>query len=85
MQLDDLNAIAEKEKAAAKKVCLRVCMSAGCMSSQADVTKKNLDAAVKAKARKRKSKCAAWVAWLLRSRPTRGVDHQHGEEELLNL
>jgi bidirectional [NiFe] hydrogenase diaphorase subunit len=46
MQLDDLNAIAEKKKAAAKKVCLRTCMSAGCMSSKADVIKKNLENAV---------------------------------------
>ena len=48
MQLDDLNAIAEKHKSSRKKICLRSCMSAGCMSSQADVTKKNLEAEVKA-------------------------------------
>ena len=46
MQLDDLNAIAEKEKASEKKHCLRVCMSAGCMSSGADVLKKNLQTSV---------------------------------------
>jgi len=48
MQLDDLNALAEKHKAARKKICLRTCMSAGCMSSQADVIKKNLETEVKA-------------------------------------
>ncbi|MGA2683809.1 MAG: NADH-quinone oxidoreductase subunit NuoF [Verrucomicrobiota bacterium] len=48
MQLDDLNAIAEKHKSSRKKICLRSCMSAGCMSSQADVIKKNLEAEVKA-------------------------------------
>jgi bidirectional [NiFe] hydrogenase diaphorase subunit len=48
MQLDDLSAIAEKHKNSRKKICLRSCMSAGCMSSQADVTKKNLEAEVKA-------------------------------------
>ncbi len=40
MQLDDLQTIAEKHQASRKKFCLRTCMSAGCMSSQADVIKK---------------------------------------------
>ncbi len=48
MQLEDLNALAEKERAARKKTCLRTCMSAGCLSSQSDKLKKNLDAAVAA-------------------------------------
>jgi bidirectional [NiFe] hydrogenase diaphorase subunit len=48
MQLDDLNAIAAKHTASRKKIILRACMSAGCMSSQADVIKKNLEAEVKA-------------------------------------
>ncbi len=48
MQLDDLNAIAEKTKNSRKKIILRSCMSAGCMSSQADVIKKNLEAEAKA-------------------------------------
>ena len=47
MQLDDLNAIAEKQNSSRKKIILRTCMSAGCMSSQADVIKKNLEAEVK--------------------------------------
>ncbi len=48
MQLDDLNAIAGKHIGSRKKITLRTCMSAGCMSSQADVIKKNLEAEVKA-------------------------------------
>jgi bidirectional [NiFe] hydrogenase diaphorase subunit len=48
MQLDDLNAIAGKHISSRKKIILRTCMSAGCMSSQADVIKKNLEAEVKA-------------------------------------
>jgi len=47
MQLDDLNAIAEKHRNSRKKIIVRSCMSAGCMSSQADVTKKNLEAEAK--------------------------------------
>jgi bidirectional [NiFe] hydrogenase diaphorase subunit len=48
MQLDDLTEIAEKHNASRKKIILRTCMSAGCMSSQADLIKKNLEAEVKA-------------------------------------
>ena len=48
MQLEDLNAIAEKERAARKPTCLRTCMSAGCLSSHSDQLKKNLDQAVTA-------------------------------------
>jgi bidirectional [NiFe] hydrogenase diaphorase subunit len=48
MQLEDLIALAEKERAARKPTCLRTCMSAGCLSSQSDKLKKNLDAAVAA-------------------------------------
>ena len=48
MQLDDLHAIAGKHIGSRKKITLRTCMSAGCMSSQADVIKKNLEAEVKA-------------------------------------
>jgi len=43
MQLDDLIAIAEKHKGSRKKIIVRTCMSAGCMSSQADVIKRNLE------------------------------------------
>jgi bidirectional [NiFe] hydrogenase diaphorase subunit len=46
MQLEDLNAIADKERAARKPTCLRTCMSAGCLSSHSDQLKKNLDQAV---------------------------------------
>jgi bidirectional [NiFe] hydrogenase diaphorase subunit len=48
MQLDDLTALAEKERSTRKPTCLRTCMSAGCLSSQSDKLKKNLDAAVAA-------------------------------------
>jgi bidirectional [NiFe] hydrogenase diaphorase subunit len=87
MQLDDLNAIAEKEKSAAKKVCLRTCMSAGCMSSQADVIKKNLDAEVKAQGLEaevevRRVGCMGFCG----QGPLVGVDHHHeGREELFEF
>ncbi len=48
MQLEDLNALAEKERSGRKPTCLRTCMSAGCLSSQSDQLKRNLDAAVAA-------------------------------------
>jgi bidirectional [NiFe] hydrogenase diaphorase subunit len=48
MQLDDLNAIAEKQNNSRKKIILRTCMSAGCMSSQSDLILKNLGAEAKA-------------------------------------
>jgi bidirectional [NiFe] hydrogenase diaphorase subunit len=47
MQIEDLKAHAEKHKASRKKIIMRTCMSAGCMSSRADVIKKNLEVAVK--------------------------------------
>ena len=47
MVIDDLNAIAEKERAARKKTVIRCCMAAGCMSSGSDTVKKNLEQAVK--------------------------------------
>ncbi|HTL73465.1 MAG TPA: NuoF family protein [bacterium] len=47
MQIEDLKALAEKHKSGRKKITMRACMSAGCMSSRADVIKKNLEAAVK--------------------------------------
>ena len=86
MQLDDLNAIADKEKASAKKVCLRTCMSAGCMSSRADVIKKNLDAEVKAQGMEaevevRRVGCMGFCG----QGPLVGVDHQHGDEELFEF
>ena len=46
MQIEDLNAIAEKHIASRKKIIVRTCMSAGCMSSRADVIKANLEKAV---------------------------------------
>ncbi len=46
MVIDDLNAIAAKEKSAAKKTVIRCCMAAGCMSSQSEAVKKNLEQAV---------------------------------------
>ena len=47
MVIDDLNAIAEKERAARKKTVIRCCMAAGCMSSNSEAVKKNLEQAVK--------------------------------------
>jgi bidirectional [NiFe] hydrogenase diaphorase subunit len=47
MQIEDLKTLAEKHKSSRKKITMRTCMSAGCMSSRADVIKKNLEAAVK--------------------------------------
>ena len=47
MQIEDLNAIAEKHIASRKKIIVRTCMSAGCMSSRADAIKTNLEKAVK--------------------------------------
>lgn len=78
MQLDDLNTIAAKRKAATKKVCLRTCMSAGCMSSQADVIKKNLEAEVKAQGMEadvevRRVGCMGFCG----QGPLVGVDHHH--------
>ena len=48
MQLDDLNAITEKQNNSRKKYVLRTCMSAGCMSSQADLIKANLESEARA-------------------------------------
>ena len=47
MVIDDLNEIAEKERAARKKTVIRCCMAAGCMSSSSEAVKKNLEQAVK--------------------------------------
>jgi bidirectional [NiFe] hydrogenase diaphorase subunit len=47
MVIDDLNTIAEKERAARKKIVIRCCMAAGCMSSNSEGVKKNLEQAVK--------------------------------------
>jgi bidirectional [NiFe] hydrogenase diaphorase subunit len=86
MQLDDLNAIAEKKKASAKKHCLRTCTSAGCMSSKADVIRKNLEAAVKEQGMEsevevRRVGCMGFCG----PGPLVGVDHQDGAEELFEF
>src|SRR5215467_49293 len=86
MQIDDLKALAEKEKASAKKHCLRTCMSAGCMSSRADVIKKNLEAAVKeqgmeADVEVRRVGCMGFCG----QGPLVGVDHKDGAEELFEF
>ena len=47
MVIDDLNEIAEKERAARKKYVIRCCMAAGCMSSNSKGVKEGLDKAVK--------------------------------------
>ena len=46
MLLDELKGIAEKEGAARKQICVRCCMSAGCMSSQSAEIKQALEKAV---------------------------------------
>jgi bidirectional [NiFe] hydrogenase diaphorase subunit len=47
MVIDDLNEIAEKERAGRKKYVVRCCMAAGCMSSDSKAVKEALDKAVK--------------------------------------
>ena len=47
MVIDDLNEIAEKERAGRKKTVIRCCLAAGCMSSSSEAVKKNLEQAVK--------------------------------------
>jgi bidirectional [NiFe] hydrogenase diaphorase subunit len=49
MTLEELDAITQKEEAAQKSICVRCCMSAGCLSSQSDEIKKAMDAAVTAR------------------------------------
>jgi len=46
MQLEELNGIAKKEQAGRKPVCIRCCMSAGCLSSQSAEIKQALEKAV---------------------------------------
>src|ERR1700745_428304 len=48
MVIDDLIEIAEKERAARKRITLRCCLAAGCMSSNSKGVKEALDKAVKA-------------------------------------
>ena len=47
MDIDDLNEIAQKERATRKKYVVRCCMAAGCMSSDSKGVKDALDQAVK--------------------------------------
>jgi len=47
MDIDDLNEIAAKERAAGKKFTLRCCMAAGCVSSNSKGVKEALEKAVK--------------------------------------
>jgi bidirectional [NiFe] hydrogenase diaphorase subunit len=47
MDLDDLNAIAEKERSSRKKTVIRCCTAAGCMSSHSDAVKTGLEKAVR--------------------------------------
>jgi bidirectional [NiFe] hydrogenase diaphorase subunit len=47
MVIDDLNEIAEKERASRKKYVVRCCMAAGCMSSNSKGVKESLEKAVK--------------------------------------
>ncbi len=49
MHLEELHEIAEKEKASRKPVCVRCCMSAGCMSSQSGQIKDILEKTVSEK------------------------------------
>jgi bidirectional [NiFe] hydrogenase diaphorase subunit len=86
MQLDDLNAISDKELAGHKNFCLRACMSAGCMSSRADVIKKNLEAEVKARGLEpdvevRRVGCMGFCG----QGPLVGVDRKGGQHELFEF
>jgi len=47
MVIDELNAIAEKERSARKKTVIRCCLAAGCMSSNSEAVKKGLEQAVR--------------------------------------
>ncbi len=47
MIIDDLQSIAETERAGRKKTVIRCCMAAGCMSANAEGVKANLEKAVK--------------------------------------
>ena len=47
MVIDDLNEIAEKERAGRKKFTIRCCMAAGCISSNSEAVKKGLEQSVK--------------------------------------
>jgi bidirectional [NiFe] hydrogenase diaphorase subunit len=47
MVIDDLNAIAEKERSSRKKTVIRCCMAAGCMSSHSEDVKAGLEKAVR--------------------------------------
>jgi bidirectional [NiFe] hydrogenase diaphorase subunit len=47
MVIDDLNSIAENERASRKKYTIRCCMAAGCMSSGSEAVKKALRQAVR--------------------------------------
>jgi bidirectional [NiFe] hydrogenase diaphorase subunit len=47
MVIDDLNEIAQKERASRKKYVVRCCMAAGCMSSNSKGVKEGLEKAVK--------------------------------------
>jgi bidirectional [NiFe] hydrogenase diaphorase subunit len=86
MQRDDLNTIAEKKKAGRKSICLRTCMSAGCMSSRADAIKDQLDAEVKAQGldgevEVRRVGCMGFCG----QGPLVGVTHDDGHEELFEF
>ena len=50
MLLEQLIAIAEKEKAARKEICIRCCMAASCMSSRAAEIKESIEKAVSERA-----------------------------------
>ncbi len=46
MLLEELEALAERERTLRKRICIRCCMSAGCISSQSDEIKDALEKAV---------------------------------------
>src|ERR1035438_10155886 len=47
MIIDDLDAIAEAERASGKKTVIRCCMAAGCMSSHSEAVKTSLEKIVR--------------------------------------
>ena len=86
MSLEELNALAEKARTGRKQICVRCCMSAGCISSQADEIKTVLEKVVAErnlgdKVEIRRVGCMGFCG----QGPLVGVDHQDGKHELLEF
>lgn len=86
MQPDDLDTIAARKKASAKKICVRTCMSAGCMSSQSEKIRESLAAEVKAQGLEtevevRRVGCMDFCG----HGPLVSVDYEDGHQELFEF